>query len=322
MKKISILVLTLVFGFTSIGAVNGLSINQTDISFETEVPEVEEVSEYQLLLEAYINEGSEAFGSITELDSDLEGYTFKLVITIEDELYEIYYNIDEFDVVTGIVVFEGVNYDIQLPIEEEADEEDELDSDFEEPEEDEEVSLYFLALSSDGSIEITYIIEENEVEVNIISIIAGEKNESCLKIEDEEDEFELKVVRNGIQMTFSEETEEALVSYQLVYHNGPLKVIVTAKPSLDELGNVIYDYEEIVKDGRFGIGIGRPENPGKSNESRGLKLGLMDRDAEESDFGNIPNGNAYGRYRNRNFDDDEIIEDEIEAEETDNDDMI
>ena len=319
MKKISVLVLLVVFGFTSISAVNGLNFNQTDLTSETDVPETEEVSEYIALLESYINEGPDVFGSITELESDLVEYTYKLVITVQEELYEIYYNADEFDILSGMVVFDGINYDIQLPVVDDSDEEEEL-------EEDDETTLFFLAVNGEDVIEISYTIEENEVEVEIMSIITGEENESCLKIEFEEDEFELKVVRNGIQMTFSEETEEELVSYQLIYHNGPLKVIVSAEPSVDDLGNVVYEYEEIIKDGRFGIGIGRPENPGKSNESRGLKLGLMDREHEESGFGNTPNGNAYGRYRNRDFDDDDELEEqeesEDEVEETDDDDMI
>lgn len=77
--------------------------------------ELDEVNLYFDRLKGMIDNGVESFGSVTEEPSDNELYEFKLTFTVNEEVYLIYYNLDEVTgEMTGIIVVGDQEYTFEV----------------------------------------------------------------------------------------------------------------------------------------------------------------------------------------------------------------
>ena len=77
--------------------------------------ELDEVNVYFDRLKGLIDNGVESFGSVTEELSDNELYEYKLTFTVNEEVYVIYYNLDDVTgEMTGIIVIGDVEYEFEV----------------------------------------------------------------------------------------------------------------------------------------------------------------------------------------------------------------
>ncbi len=105
------------FNNTSPDVSNIMFLSNTDEEEEPTVieGELDEVNIYIDRLKALIDNGVESFGSVVEEESDNELYTYKLTFTVNEEVYIIYYNIDELTgEMTGIIVIGDVEYEFEV----------------------------------------------------------------------------------------------------------------------------------------------------------------------------------------------------------------
>lgn len=76
---------------------------------------LDELNEYFDMLKAFIEGGTDDFASVNVTASDLEGYTYKMTITVDSEVYFLYYNIGaSTEEITGILIFNDVQYDVTI----------------------------------------------------------------------------------------------------------------------------------------------------------------------------------------------------------------
>lgn len=280
MKKLIAVVGIMVLGLS----LNGVKVNAED-SLETE-----EQSEYVTLLETFIESGAEAFAFVGFEESDLEGYEFKLVISIEEALYEVYYNVDDLGQAEGIIIFDNVEYTIQPNGE----------ADPAHAPLNDESALVFVAVNGEDSIQIVYTTCEDLFTTSVKTqvTVAGEVTNTHLSIKEDEGEYRLRISEKSEMLEFKAVTEDEAIIYTLTYRNGPESIIVTATPVTDEEGNMYYEFSEIIKTPSYGTG--RPENPGKSEESNGLKLGHMMQNKGESEGQNEFKGQSEQAHGNEN----------------------
>jgi len=256
--------------------------------------ELDEVNVYFDRLKAMIDNGVESFGSVVEEPSDNELYEYKLTFTVNEEVYVIYYNLDDVTgEMTGIIVIGDVEYTFEVvdnmreyeyeveekneykndtdnssngngkqnddeeddEIDQESDDEldDELDDEVEDEQDDElddetETKMMLIARNGDDYIKIMYKTETDEEEVStkfdMEQSIGGVVKHISLKIEIEEDEYKVRVVDGENTYTFKQETEEdGVIEYKLEYEVDGVKGFVKIIETIDENGDVIYEYK-------------------------------------------------------------------------------
>lgn len=123
----------------SMGSIN-LSVNTEENSMEpqTEIEdELEQVNIYMDKLKSFMEFGASGFGSIEEEPSDRSEYTFMIRITVEENEFLLYYNIDVLsNEIDGLFILDGVEYTITAQnslIDADEFEHDEDDTDEEDP---------------------------------------------------------------------------------------------------------------------------------------------------------------------------------------------
>ena len=225
---------------------NALSNTLSDDQFEVD-GELETVNEYLEMLKAFMENGAGDFASITEMDSDREMYTYMINISVMDQKFVLYYNIDqETNEISGIFVIGEEEYVIEvydnledddddLDVEDdddlyEEDEEDEEDED--EGEEKDDMSFNLLTESTEepttefDSTSGATVNESNDSERKMVLIARNGDNyiEMTYKVENEEDEtetkFEMESFINGVENEIVIKIENEKDEYKVEIEDG------------------------------------------------------------------------------------------------------
>ncbi|AIO18404.1 hypothetical protein KQ51_00521 [Candidatus Izimaplasma bacterium HR1] len=216
--------------------------------------ELDEVNVYIDRLKALIDNGVESFGSVLEEESDNELYAFKLTFTVNEEVYVIYYNIDEVtNEMTGIIVIGDVEYEFEVMDnikEYEHNQEDKPESHKEEDDEDDEENTNGNRNTSDDNEVDTEDLdsedddevdtEDNETKMVLIATNGEDTIKIIYKNELEDGEFETKFY---IEQTI--DGIEKRVTLKIEVENNETKVKITDgedeytfKKELEEEGTV------------------------------------------------------------------------------------
>jgi hypothetical protein len=234
--------------------------------------ELDTVNVYFDRLKALIDNGVEDFGSVEEEDSDNELYDYKLTFTVNEEVYVIYYSIDEVTAeMTGIIVVGTVEYTFEVvdnmkeykyqeqeknSKEDAASKEENKNNDSDEAEEpddsddadtdEQETKMMLIAHNGDDYIKVIYKteVEDDETTTKFMmeQSVAGVTKEVALKISMEENEYKITIEENEDRYTFKQEVEDNVVTYKLNYKVDGVVGVVKITEITDELGNVTYDY--------------------------------------------------------------------------------
>ena len=218
---------------------SALAVTLSDDDLEVE-QELENINEYLELLKAFMENGATDFAAIEETASDRTEYTYMINITVVEEVYVLYYNVDaETSVISGTFIINGEEYTIQAYNnledkdefeDDEDDDDDDLyeDDDDEDDEDDDDLDdLSFKNLSEattesptteapttevDGSSGVTTEVEagnDDEKEEKMVLIATNGENiiKMTYKTETEDDEvetkFEMETMINGIEKEIS-----------------------------------------------------------------------------------------------------------------------
>ena len=231
---------------------SGLAVTLSDDDLEVE-QELESINEYLELLKVFMENGATDFAAIEETASDRAEYTYMINITVVEEVYVLYYNVNaETSVISGIFVINGEEYTIQAynnledKAEFEDDDDDDLyeDDDDEDDEDDEDLDdLSFKNLSEvttesatteeptteiDGSSGVTTEVaagNDDEKEKMVLIATNGENTiKMTYKTETEDDEvetkFEMETMINGIEKEISIEIKVENKEYKVEVEDG------------------------------------------------------------------------------------------------------
>ncbi|MDC7243570.1 MAG: hypothetical protein PQJ44_06505 [Sphaerochaetaceae bacterium] len=88
-----------------------LSTSLDDIEIDSEM---ETVNEYFTMLKGFIENGPENFGQVQTETSLREGFQYQLTIQVDSYHYVLYYNINSLAEMTGLLVIDGVEYEITV----------------------------------------------------------------------------------------------------------------------------------------------------------------------------------------------------------------
>jgi hypothetical protein len=277
-------------------------LNETDEP--TIYDEIEDINVYVDRLKVFIESGTEDFGNIQAQVSDNPDYMFEINITIEGNLYVLYYNIDETGTLSGEMVIGEETYELtvlenkledkneldvdddDIDTDDEADDEldtedsdhddDENDVDTEEDSDDEnEVKMTLLATNGENTIRVKYKAETEENESK--TVIEMEKNMngvesfSSIEIKEEENEYKVTVREDGLELQFKAENEDGETEYKLTYSNEGVEGEIRIKAEYNEEGELVYRYQ-IREDGKNyqyekGAPRSRGYNPVEEDES-------------------------------------------------------
>jgi hypothetical protein len=255
---------------------------------ETEIEgELDTVTVYFDRLKGMIDNGVDSFGSVVEEASDNELYEYKLTFTVNEEVYVIYYNLDDVSgEMTGIIVIDSVEYTFEVidnmreykfgeqeknehreqntnndddevdTEDDELDEDDDVDTedadevDIEEEDDDQEseTKMMLIARNGDDSIKIMYKTETEEdeqtIKFDMEQTIAGVTKNVFLKISTEEDEYKIDIIDGEDTFTFKQEVEdEGVIEYKLTYNVNGVSGTVKITETVDENGDVVYEYK-------------------------------------------------------------------------------
>lgn len=228
---------------------NALAMSLSDDEFEVD-SELETVNEYLEMLKAFMENGADDFASIEELPSDNEMYTYMINIAVFDEVFVLYYNINqETKEISGVFVIGDEEYVIEAydNLEDEDEEEDEDDEeeydddemykDDEEEDEDEEedkddMSFNLLTESTEqptteyDSTSGATVGESDDSERKMVLIARNGDNyiEMTYKIETEDDEvetkFEMKSFINEVEKEIEIKIENEKDEYKVEIEDG------------------------------------------------------------------------------------------------------
>lgn len=273
--------------------------------------ELDTVNVYFDRLKALIDNGVESFGSVTEEPSDNELYEYKLTFTVNEEVYIIYYNLDDVTgEMTGVIVINEVEYEFEVvdnmreykfeeqeknevrennannddanqsqngndddvDNDDEEDTEDDVDTEEEDDTEDDvdteddenETKMMLIAHNGEDTIKIMYKTEveddETTTKFDMEQTIAGVTTNIALKISIEEDEYKVDIQDGEDSFTFKQETEEdGVVEYKLTYNVDGVSGTVKITESVDENGELVYDYKISEGNRQKDIQRGRPD---------------------------------------------------------------
>ena len=249
------------------------TINNNDEESTEIETEIDDVNIYMDKLKAFIDNGPDAFGQIVEEVSDRVEYANMQLITVGEDEYILYYNVDVLtSEITGLFVIGSVEYEITATnsledsdeIGEENDDDDdnsdELDTDDDDDEfetedesddfdeEENEQKMVLVATNGEDTITITYKLETEEDDTTqkfeIEKNIAGVESELEIKISVEEDEYKLTIKEDENEYSFKREVEDdGEVVYKLKYEVNGVKGEVKITETVNELGEVVYTYK-------------------------------------------------------------------------------
>jgi hypothetical protein len=195
-----------------------LAFKLADETLEVE-EELETVNEYLELLKAFMENGATEFAQLQEQASDRAEYTYMLNITVAEEVYVLYYNVDvETSEISGIFIINDEEYTIEaynnLDDKEEFEDDDDDDEDDEDEyddkdgyEEDDDDDADDMSLTKMSDVTTT----EEETTTTTEEEVTTDSTSGATVVES--DDLEKKMVliaRNGdnyIEMTYKVETE-------------------------------------------------------------------------------------------------------------------
>ncbi|MEC9485568.1 MAG: hypothetical protein UMR38_06800 [Candidatus Izemoplasma sp.] len=287
--------------------------------------EIDDINVYIDRLKVFIEQGSEGFGSATLDVSDRPEYAFLMTFTIEEEVYNLYYNVSDLGEISGILVIGEIEYTIEVldhrygmsdefipeiarenreNADDDTNTEDEVTSqdagnteddanqdtnteegdivtenddetEAEDPKNDDDVEenetkMTILASHGANTIKVHYKQEtEEDEEKTVIDIekqIDGVLSESRLVIKQEENEYKVTIEEEGNTYQFKAEEEDGETVYKLDYRVDGVSGHVKIKATIDENGELVYDY--IITEGghQYREERGRPESAGRPDE--------------------------------------------------------
>ncbi len=155
-----------------------LSDITTELEDETEVEdELDEINQYVDLLKAFMENGATDFASITDEVSDRLEYDNKISITVDEDVYVLYYSISNTNQITGIFVIGDQEYQIQasnyLEDSDEFEQDDDFDDDdeeFDNEDEDEDEDDEFNDEDDDDNDELSFNVSDNR---GILDSVSG-----------------------------------------------------------------------------------------------------------------------------------------------------
>lgn len=243
--------------------------------------EMDEVNVYMDRLKLFINDGTDSLGSVETTTSEREEYENKLVFSVEEESFELHYNVSELTgEITGILLVGDVEYTISatedfeedsetgeaiLEDDDETDLEDEDDeADVEDDEEENESKMVLVAVNGDDSIKVTYKLEQEEdestVKFHLLETISGVEREIKMKMVSEEDHYKITVEDEDGKYTFKQNgDEDGVTMYKLEYDINGTKGQVMIRETVNENGELEYEYRIQEKGQNKTIRRGRPE---------------------------------------------------------------
>ncbi len=270
---------------------------------ETEIEaELDIVNEYMDRLQEFMDNGTDSFGNAVEGISDNPLYLFMITFTVNEEVYSIYYNIDEVTLeISGILLIGDVEYQIEVTNslldndaldndddDDEIDDEDQ-DEDIEEDEEDEnEQKMVLTAYNGDNFVQVTYKVETDDEEIEtkfkLVSNIDGVEKEVFMKISIEDDEYKITIEEEGNEFTFKREVEDGETTYKLKYKvngvEGEVKIIET----VNELGETVYEYK--IQEGDKSVEVEKDE-PGHHSDDDDDEEDDEDEDEDETEIDGV-----------------------------------
>lgn len=185
--------------------------NQSTFTFESEI---DEVNFYFDKLKVFMNEGLEDALVVSEQASSLPEFENELTYTIEGVTYNIYYNLiqtsedneDEDEIefeLTGILVIDGVTYDIIGEKEIEDDEE--------------EFWFKTATKDKDNYVKVEIETESDEVEYKIEKKVDGVVEKVSLKFEEEDNETKVKLKLQQDKLASSYEFKKEVENNETIY---------------------------------------------------------------------------------------------------------
>ena len=196
-----------------------------------------EVNVYFDRLKFFLDEGVEGI-VVQERASSREGYEVELNYQIDDEQYTIYYNEVSKDRLTGLLLYNNVEFELIGEIENE----------------EEEYEIKFKAIDTTNEanwVEIELETEdesdEYEFESQMKMVINGAYKEVKVEysVENEEQSIELEINDNGdiSQYEFDREQDDGGIVYKIEYEVENVQGEVAVLETVDETGNPIYRYK-------------------------------------------------------------------------------
>jgi len=175
------------------------------------------------------------------VESDKEGYGSKLIFESDDVAYTLYMNVED-DEVTGLLYVNKNEYTLSGTFEEEED----------------EFSLELYASSGENYIDIRYDSEfgtETESTYYIESMINGMYEEKEIKVSHEEDEYKVEMEKTDSSFELKYEFDDGQYVYKLIYEINDQEGEVLITETVNELGEIVYQYR--IKEGDISREIDR-----------------------------------------------------------------
>ena len=205
--------------------------------------DLDQVNIYVDKLKSFIENGTDGFGTIESKDSDNPEYEFMITITVEEDVYVLYYSIDEeTNEISGVFINDGNEYMIS------AENSILYEKEFDEMSEEEKQSLILMARDGQNTIMIEYEIKEEENETKqtfrMISYIEGIVDEFEIEIKVEDMEYVLTITSNGDEFIFKmdDEEDDEDFNYKLDYVVNEIKGKVRVLVKQNEDGDTVYVY--------------------------------------------------------------------------------
>lgn len=199
--------------------------------------EIGYVNIYLDKLKVFMDDGFDSISIDDDVASDNPEYDFMFSYSVEGELFKIYYNFnEETGVSEGILIANDVTYDLE--IEDNLTESESLDT---------KRNIILNAVNGDNSITIDFEIKTDEdgskEYLEVTKNIEGIESIVTIEIKDNEDTFKVSITDGDNSYDFKVETTDEVSHYKLNYIVDG--VIGTAKitESVNEDGDLVYDYK-------------------------------------------------------------------------------
>lgn len=198
--------------------------------------EIGYVNIYLDKLKVFMNDGFEAFDVDEDMDSDNDDYEFMISYTAEGSLFTIYYNLDEEeDTYEGILITDGVTYDI------------EIEDNLKEEEGETKRNLIMTATSGDDWITIDYEDktegEESKSNLEVTKFINGVESLVTIEIKQDEGAFKVAIQDGENSFDFKAETTDEGTHYKLDYTIDSIEGTAKIDETVNDDGDFVYSYK-------------------------------------------------------------------------------
>ncbi|MFK5883198.1 MAG: hypothetical protein QM489_02540 [Candidatus Izemoplasma sp.] len=233
-----------------------LALGDEDLVIEDEL---DEVNIYLEQLKVFMDDESNPMSTITVTESDLEEYDTLIKYSMDGEEYTIYFRLDpdtlEF---VGLLIFNDIEFDLTGFTSLEYHERTQANDNPEATEEPNDINpsnveageivekMVLRATNGDDYIEMVYLVDNDDAEIktifNMKKSIDGVESQSSIKIFEDEDGLQVKVDDGENFYNFKKEIGEDETVYQLNYRVDGTVGIIRITETVDEFGEVSYEY--------------------------------------------------------------------------------